>query len=118
MKKPIPTVGQTLYSLNTGNAHRGRPQVLTPVIVKSVGRKYFSAGDPKYNISTQYHLDDWREKTEYGHDSKVYASAQEWEDEKEAQALSDRIRKHFQYGQSGLPLSSLRTIAEFLPAQP
>ena len=39
--KTKPVVGQVLYSLNVGNAARNCGQVLTPVTVVSVGRKYF-----------------------------------------------------------------------------
>ncbi len=42
MRKP--TVGETLYSLNIGNATRGKVQKLTPVKVLKVGRKYFTTG--------------------------------------------------------------------------
>lgn len=41
MSKPTPQVGQTLYSLNIGNAARNCEQKLKPVIVRKVGRKYF-----------------------------------------------------------------------------
>lgn len=119
--KPKPTVGQTLFSLNIGNAaRRGCEQVLTPVVVFSVGRKYFTAckpGNEQYaHLQTKYHLDSWDEVTHYSPNSHLYAAAQDWHDEKEATELHDRIRKAFNtWNRVKLPLASLRQIASFLP---
>ncbi len=55
-----PAVGQVLYSLNVGNAARGRERVLTPVVVIKVGRKYFTCrpeGKDSW-ADVQYHLSD------------------------------------------------------------
>lgn len=111
MKKP--KVGQTLYSLNIGNATRNRKQKLTPVTVTKVGRKYFTCaktGLERYG--TQYHLSNWKEKTNYSPDSYLYEDPQIWKDEKEAAELCDRIRKAFDYSinKVELPLDDLRKI--------
>ena len=95
-RKPI--VGETLFSLNIGNAaRRGTPQILTPVIVTKVGNKYFFAGRTA-NFQRQYHLDTWLEKSDFCADSKLYASEQEWEDEKEQAELCNTIEGWFKYG--------------------
>jgi hypothetical protein len=108
--KPTPTIGQTLYSLNVGNAARRVPQTLTPVIVTKVGRKYFTTGEGWQ--ATQYHIGDWREKTDFSPNSHLYASEQEYADEKESDELCRRIGKAFEYGRNAkaLPLEALRRI--------
>ena len=89
MKQP-PKLNQILYSLNVGNAARYKDQVLTPVCVVKVGRKYFTTrkvGDDNGFSDTQYHISDWREKTDYSPNSVLYETEKEWEDEKLAQTL-------------------------------
>lgn len=56
-----PEVGQVVYSLNVGNAARNREQVLTPLKVTKVGRKYFTALEDGYpdHLSVQFHIDSW-----------------------------------------------------------
>jgi hypothetical protein len=121
MTRPKPTVGQVLYSLNVGNRARHAEQVLKPVVVRKVGRKYFTCGPEDggpYN-ETDYHLDDWLEKTEFLADSALYSSPQEYEDEKQRHAILDEFRKLFTgWGGSkvnDIPLSTLRKIKELLP---
>lgn len=111
-----PTVGQRLFSLNVGNYARNTEQKLTPVIVSKVGRKYFTCKREDYHLETQYHLEDWREKTEYCVNSALYESEQAWEDEKEAAQLCKQIHQAFEYGRNpNLPVSTLRQIAALLP---
>ena len=112
--KEKPEVGQTLYSLNIGNAARYCEQVLTPVTVTKVGRKYFTIGEGR--IATQYHLDTWHEKTEFSAGSRIYRSPQEWADEKEADSLAGRIHDVFRvrWRCPDVPLDKLRQIAQIL----
>lgn len=95
--KRKPVVGETLYSLNVGNAARNCPQVLTPMVVKHVGRKYFTCGRPGASDywDVQFHLEDWREKTEYSSNHALYESEQAFEEEKEAGKLFEEIKKTF-----------------------
>jgi len=106
-----PVVGQTLYSLNVGNAARKTEQKLTPVIVTKVGRKYFTTGEG-WN-SCQYHLDDWCEKNEYSATSVVYESPQCWEDEKDCMIIRDTLRNCFgTYGtRTNFTLDQLKRIS-------
>lgn len=113
MKKP--TVGQTLYSLNVGNAARGREQKLTPVVVTKVGLKYFTATknpDRRFPIETQYRLDTWMGNSKYLARAKLYETEQEWQDEEEARALSKTIGAAFECGRNvaAQPLDALRRI--------
>lgn len=119
-QRPKPFPGQILYSLNVGNAARGQPQVLTPVTVASVGRKYFTAqrtpGESMRGCR-QYHLEDWREKTEYCVDSRLYASPQDWADEQEFEKIHARLRDQFggyRWAQPTLSLAQLRAIAAII----
>lgn len=113
-----PEIGQTLYSRNTGSAARHSPSILTPVTVIKVGRKYFTcapAGQESHEWRhSRFHLDTWRQETEYSPTECLYRSPQEWEDEKEASAINEKLRRHFQHGNSKLSLSALRQIASIL----
>lgn len=82
MMKRKPIVGETLYSLNIGNAARYSDQKLTPVVVSKVGRKYFYADRINSSFSTKYHLDSWVEATNYCANSKLYETEEEWADDK------------------------------------
>lgn len=117
-----PTVGQQVFILNVGNAARHKPQVLTPATVTKVGRKYFTAlenhfaGSP--HMATQYHLDTWREKSEYSANSKVYESPQEWADEREAAAIGCMLNDRFgSLPRTKLSLKSLRAIKAIIDAE-
>ena len=115
---PAPKVGDILYSVNVGNATRYREQVATPVKVIAVGRKYFTCCEPGAVNSryahTQYHLDNWREKTEYSCNSALYLSEQEWRDEKKSQELFRTIGGHFHIGRTDLTLDQLTRIDAIL----
>jgi hypothetical protein len=110
MRKPI--VGETLFSLNVGNSARDCNQVLTPVTVKSVGRKYFTVIG-KYGWEIKYHLDTWGEVSDYRADSRLYETEKEWKDEKEATDLHRKIKEHFVY-KKRLSLEQLRAINKIM----
>lgn len=118
MNKRTPVLGETLYSLNIGNAAWGKtPQVLTPVTVTKVGRKYFKCKpEGKYWSEVEYHLEDWSEHSNYSPNSKLYETQQEWEDEKESNFLSQEISKNFSYigVARKIPLEKLRAIKAIL----
>jgi hypothetical protein len=118
MEKPV--VGQVLFSLNVGNAARNRQQVLTPVEVIKVGRKYFTTMpvggdlDRRWN-HTQYHIDGWSEKSDYSKNSRLYATEIEWEEEKEAGDIRDRLRDLFTWNtRKSVGIDKLRRIAAIL----
>ena len=108
MRKP--EVGETLLSLNILNTARNSEQVLTPVVVTKVGRKYFTAGEGLKEA--KYRLSDWRQVTDYSPDSCLYESEQEFEDEKEYRVLAGALREAFKYGRrtQWLSLEALRKI--------
>lgn len=104
-----PEVGQIVYSLNITNAARHKEQVLTPIKVTKIGRKYFTCGE-RWE-ATQYHLDTWVEKTEYSASSRVYENSTEWEEEKEATDLLQYLKNEFgRIPRSSVSLPALRTI--------
>lgn len=114
-RKPI--IGEKLFTLNVGNAARRTPQVLTPVIVAKVGRKYFTThAEGQFKVEREFHLENWREKTDYSPDAVIYESEQEYADEKESREICAAIGKAFEYGRNGkeLPLETLRKISALL----
>jgi hypothetical protein len=112
-----PSVGQTLYSRNTGNAARGRESILTPVNITKVGTKYFTVeGENRCPRISEHYLDNWKQKTEYSIDCVLYSDPQEWEDEKEALKLYSEIRdKIVKLRPGSKDLAALRKISIFLP---
>lgn len=113
---PKPVVGQTVWSLNVGNAARNRKQELTPLIVRGVGRKYFTCShEQSPNHLITFHLDTWREKTNYSADHSLYTNPQDWEDEREYSEISNLIRKAFDmWGGKRFTLTQLRAAKEAL----
>jgi len=110
-----PKVGQTLYILNVGNAARNCEQKLTPVIVSSVGNKYFYTGEGYRKQA--YLIEDWKEKTDrYGARSFLYESEQAYMDDLESVQICKSIGEAFEYGRNvnGLPLYQLRTIQSII----
>ena len=115
-----PKVGDILYSLNIGNAARNQKQVLKRVEVKKVGRKYFTVGDEGNSWwEQQYHLSNWRMKTEYSADSYLYRTVKEYKDEKEEHKICKNLSDCFEYGKNKLrlSLSDLRRIESILEAK-
>lgn len=116
MNKPV--VGQTVWSLNIGDAARQTEQKLTPLVVVKVGSKYFTAEEEtsnRFKRSTQFHLSAWTEKSDYFPRHQAYESAQAWEDQKEATAIANRLRETFAYGNNrNLTLETLRKIVELI----
>lgn len=113
-RKPI--VGETLFSVNIGNAtSRYQPQKLTPMVVSAVGKKYFTLESP-HGKGAQFHLDTWREKTEYCENHKLYETEQDWLDEAEEREICKMIGDSFQYGDNNknLSIEALRKIKDIL----
>ena len=117
--RPVPKKGQTLYSLNVGNAARHSEQKLTECTVVSVGPKYFQCQFESWRHPIKFHVDTWHEKTEYSSNYCLYASPQEWEDEKREQGICNFIHRAFEYGKNvhHLRLDDLVIIEAILTAQ-
>ena len=116
--KRKPTIGETLYSLNVGNAARNTPQVLTPLKVTKVGRRYFTLSEGWRDV--QFHLSDWVEKSDYTPSHRIYETEQSYKDEKEEREISNRIYRAFEYGSNThkIPLPKLREIDQMLTVAP
>lgn len=113
------TIGQTIYSLNIGNAAINCEQKLTPVKVTKIGRKYFTVvkeGWEKYTSShKQYYINTWRENTIYSPNSQLYLSKQDWADDKEYKELRKNIENIFRYyTNQNLTLNKLREIKKII----
>ena len=113
-----PVEGQIVYSLNVGNAARGKEQALTPMKVVKVGRKYFtcSAAYQSYPEGVRFHLSNWREKSDYSPEHQLYETEQAWEEEHEAERLADLICEKYTYRWEwkNIPFPDLQKIAEIL----
>jgi len=121
MPREKPFVGQILHSLNIGNDARNCEQKLTEMVVTKIGRKYFTCvrnGDFAAYTETQYHLDDWREKTEYCKCSELFETAEKWEDKKEEEDIGKFIAESFEYGNNrhDVVLEDLRMIRSIIEA--
>lgn len=109
-----PEVGQTVYSLNVGNAARNCEQKLTPIVVTKVGRKYFTCGEGWQ--ATRYYIEDWCEKTNYSANTSLYESPKEWEDEKLRAELFIKVKSELgAYGcNRNITLKQIQGIAKIL----
>ena len=112
--KSKPSVGQILFRLNIGNNARNVAQTIKPVFVKSVGRKYFTVitEGGVYELETKHRIEDWQQENGgYSPGYALYESEQEWQDDKEKNALTSTIKKTFAfYGSSRFSLEALRAI--------
>lgn len=114
MKKP--QIGQTLYRLPINNRRRGVEPTLTPVVVKSVGRKYFTVHphDEEWN-ETEHHIDSGLEVSDYSPGYAIYNTEQEYRDEVDLERLNSKIREAFRYyGPCKFTLEQLRAVAAIL----
>jgi len=111
-----PEVGQVLFSLNVGNSARHCEQLLTEVVVMSVGRKYFTCAPLAFpKNTTKYLIENWNEANNYSARSKLYVTADEWEIEKETKRLYDSIREEFKpFSPRNITLQQLREIDKIL----
>lgn len=112
----IPKVGQTVYALNIGNNARRRPQMLTPVTVISVGRKYFKCKAENSWVETEYRIESGLEHTAFSPGSKIYESQEEWEKEKRSYELHTKLSQFFQFGggSRNLCLEQLESISSII----
>lgn len=95
-RKPI--LGERLFVLNVGNSARNTPQILNPVIVSKVGRKYFTVendSEDRCNQPLQFQIADWLQVTEYSADYVLYETEQHHADERESLELARVIRNEF-----------------------
>lgn len=95
--KPKPIVGQKLYSLNVGNAvsRFDKKQFLTKVEVIKVGRKYFTCKVVDGWEVIEYHLDNWKQKSDYAATSVLYEFQEEYEKEKEVNEKYAELKEYF-----------------------
>ena len=112
-------VGQILYSLNVGNAARNKEQVLIPVVVTKIGRKYFTAQiENKDYTSTQYRIDSMVENTNFSATSRLYISSNDYYNEKESSEICRELWGFFEYGhnKNNLSIDCLREIRRIVSA--
>lgn len=107
-----PVVGQKLWIIGVnGYAARSRP--FSPVKVVLVGRKYFTAKvDDQYGAEYEFHIDEWRHRTNSSAMYLLYASEEERAEELEFERTRGVLHVFFDYNSASrnLPLSALREI--------
>ena len=115
MNKHNIKVGQTVYSLNVGNAARRCEQVLTERTVTKVGRKYFYYTEYSCDVKISFeYMDD---SGKYSANTKVYLSPEDREEEKLANSLLWDLQQKIQYAnvrQSGWTSSRLKGAMDML----
>jgi hypothetical protein len=111
-----PTVGQKLWLNAVGNNARYGAKISEGIVTK-VGNKYFSVSIGM-GKDIDFHLDIWRQKTEYSEYWKPYESEQDIHDERKRDVLYCEIRSKFQNYNTNLTLQELEQIAEILNVKP
>ena len=118
MTRPKLHVGSRLFRLNVGNNARHVPQVLTPVVVTKVGRKYFTVAregnDQPWPFESKHLSECWTEETGgYTPNYALYESEQEWADQEEQICLRARIESELR-GNKQYSLAVLWAIADVM----
>lgn len=112
-------VGLRLFRLNVGNNARHVPQVLTPVVVTKVGRKYFwvkreRTDNQPWGFESRHLVECWTEDNGgYTPNYALYESEQEWADSKERICLAAKIKSELQWDRE-YSLETLRAIANIM----
>lgn len=107
-------VGQELWLVDVGNRALYRKES-RPCVVTKVGRKYFVVGyGVTLNTVVTFHLDTWREKTDYSPNYRLFHSEAAYQQEgirlKWDRAFSD----FFRLGGRGITLEQYEKAAEIL----
>jgi hypothetical protein len=122
--KTKPFVGQQLYMLPSGIRVRRMERKCnsvnpTQVIVTSVGSKYFKVKEPRQHaIEITFHIDNWRQKTEYSADYILYESEFAYTEERDSERICRRIYEDFMHARNmrNLTIDKLRKIEAILDA--
>ncbi len=93
-----PKVGETLYSLNIGNAARNCEQVLTKHTVTKVGRKYFHTLPSNSTCEDKFTIVGWQHcNNGYPADCRLFRDPNVWYDEKEIKRIHLMFNDLFQH---------------------
>lgn len=92
-----PQVGQMLFEKCLFR-YKGERRAV-PVEVIKVGRQYFTVAEKQFkdtpHMHNTYRLQDWRHKSNYGQQFKLYESEQAYKDEEEYKELAADIKEFF-----------------------
>ena len=115
MNREKPKVGDALWIGYSGNAARVHGDDGFPVTVEKVGRKYFTVKGCQSGVFVeQFHLDDWRQKTEFTPDYELFQTEQEWKDKIRSAELVKRIRNYMGCFGPDFTLDQLEQIAAIM----
>ena len=112
-----PEVGDSVVTLDVStSAARRNPPFVQETVVK-VGRKYFTTEvSGKLSFRTQFHIDDWNEKTDYSVKVMAYPSREVYDQERHSMRLHKSVQEMFEpiYNYHRFPLSVLKKICGLL----
>lgn len=109
-------VGDKVYLNPYGNKAGYGNKEIREYEIKKIGRKYFEVWKDKSEISIiKFHLDNFRQVTNYTPDWRLYFSKQEILDEQEYNQLLEEVTEVFRhYGKPNLSLEQLRKIKDII----
>jgi hypothetical protein len=102
-------IGQTVFVKKVGNAARNRSDndLIDSDTITKIGNKYFYLS--KYNWC-KFSIEQMRDISDYSSNYLIYLTEQAILDEQELHDKSRDISKHFEYGNTKLPLEAIRQI--------
>lgn len=105
-------VGDDVYVVVAGDRARMYNEKQYSGKVIEVGRKFFTVEFDGWN--KQFHLENWRQKTEYSPDFVLYESKQDYEDIVEFERLKRLMLDELKKYAPSFTLTQLRQAAEML----
>jgi hypothetical protein len=93
--KQKPKVGQTVCALHISERTGQGDRAPINMRVVRVGRRYFECETLSRAFRIEFHLDTWRQKSDYSPDYRLYASREEWEAEKRQSELVEWFKRIF-----------------------
>lgn len=106
-------VGQELWLVDAGNRARYNKGARPCVVVK-VGRKYFDVEWGDRRTSVTFHIDTWREKTEYTPGYRLFRSEAAYQQEAVRREWNFAFSGFFRYGSPEITIEQYEKAAEIL----
>lgn len=101
-------VGQTVWLVKRD--YRGNDREPEKTTISKIGKKYFELDGYGY----KFEIETLREVRDIGHKSNCHLSLNEFQDKKEREALTYRIKTFFLRYDTGLNVHQLRTISAII----
>lgn len=88
-------LGDTLYMVTSGGRLNGPVENEYPVTVIKVGRKFFTVTGGKWAMEVQFHLEDWKQVTEYMPTHYLYESKEAYDTETKREERVGKVTRFF-----------------------